>query len=146
MSVLYKILTALKDWVEEVDPGVPVVIRKKAIWLEGDKPPLVIIAPGPKGEKIRSQQFNKGVWWNYPVVMIDVRAANYQVQTDLEAYYDRREAIRNTLFQPILPGVVEAFDVALDPAEATELAAFLGTNYDVSGWSVIYTSAEERIS
>ncbi len=127
-----------------------VVLRRKLVQMEGDPAPLIILAPGRGGEKIFQTTFKstsaggkKNVLWDYPVTVAFVQASNETLTTGLQASLDLRESLRNTLFVVDVGSiVVPAFDMEIDPEEVTDFAAFIGTNYDVTGWAMTYRVTE----
>jgi hypothetical protein len=121
------------------------VLRKRLEVVEGDTYPLCIVAPGTGGEKVDLQTFNKNVVYAYPVLVAYVAQGNGLIDLQ-QTYIDTREQIRDQLYQTLLSGAATVFDTKIDPEEAVNLGAYVGTNYDVSGWLVYYRSKEIRLS
>lgn len=137
-------------------PGNPgVSARRKPLLLPGDSIPRIIVWPGKGGERDVSKQFRSGsssktgVWWAYPVNVAYVIAGNREVEKDLEAYLDERQAIRDALYA-LGPGdtaggpIAGVFDIEpFEPEEVFDLEAFLKGNYDLSAWQLSAVSSEK---
>lgn len=142
----WTILSSLQGMIANNEFGnsqINTVIRRKLQKLDSDSLPIIIIAPGQ--DSIREQTFNKQVWWNYEVLVAYIEAANRAMTIGLEAWMNNREQLRNLLFQPLntdAPSTV--FDFDIDPEDVVKFQEYLGTNYDVTGFKVTYTSSEGR--
>lgn len=141
MSNYYNLLTAVQESIEVVFSNV--VLRRMLMKLESDSLPMVIVSPGKEGEKILSNQFCNNVIYVYPVTIAYVEAFNRNMTTGLDTYLEIREAIRNQLNQVRLNNT-SVYDTDFNPRAATEFAAALGSNYQVTGWQMQYKISEER--
>jgi hypothetical protein len=144
MSVYWDILQAVEASVDAVS-GVPATeVRYDLEAFQGDPCPLVIIAPGPEGEKHTKLIMPNGVWYEYPVLVALVTPGNRKSASGLEAYLQLRQDVRNKLFAVKLAGVSEVFDTGMGTEAVSKFAAAVGTNYRVTGWLMKYRSAETR--
>lgn len=146
MSVYFDILDAVKTRLAGVAGAPAPDLRYEVELFEKEAAPLLIVAPGPDGEKIVQQTFGKGVWYAYPVLVAYVTAGNRKSAAGLQEYLGVREAIRNELFQVRLPGVSDVIDTGMGPQAVSKLAATLGGNYRVTGWLMTYKAVEQRTS
>src|SRR5262245_30559388 len=148
MAVRYDILSAVAGRLTALTltPPPSVHVRKKLILWPSDPVPLVLVAPGRSGEERAGGTFTGITFWKYPIVVAYITAGNQHVEEGLSAYLDACEAIRNELFQPVLPGVPRAFDTRVNPDEVVRFGQALGTNYDVTGWLGLYQTDELRKS
>ncbi len=132
-------------------PGAPsaVVLRKKLVMVEGDSPPLWIVAPGHGGEKIAFHTFpgpgsmgRASVVYDYPVVIALVNALDELLTTNLTTNLDTRQVVRDTMYGVATGLPNSTYDLTMDPQEVSEFGAFLGSAYDVTGFGFNYRSDE----
>lgn len=120
MSVFYQILDAVKTGLAtELAPyGVPVVLKRRAVWTQTDSLPVVIVAPHGD-ETIAEQDWTNavgndagGTTWVYPVCVNMIYPDDRHNDLELEAqeYLDIRQTIRYWLYYPLLTGVPTVFD------------------------------------
>lgn len=147
-SLYFDLLTAVTTSVKRVLDNT--VLRIKPLVLTQDTIPICVVAPGPQGEQIKYQAFNKVVQYSYPVWVTYVEAENRLLETGIEEYLGTREAIRNQLFQVTnnlgLRCPEYVYDIKFMPSEAVEYAPFLKTNYKATGWLIHYLSSEQRVN
>jgi hypothetical protein len=130
-----------------------VAIRRKLLGLKVDTTPVWVICPGRGGEQIVQETFagrssggKAGVWYDYSVAVAMIYGGNELIgATALEAFMNIRETVRNTLYQVATAIAAGGFDINMEPQEVSELAAFMGTTYDVSGFLIKYRIAEQRL-
>ena len=152
------LLVSLENTLGSVLPQMQVVVRKKVIVLDQDLLPMVILAPGKSGEKIRKggagQTFpgNDGQYnivWSYPIVIGIVSAGNAYLLSDLQQVMFVRQTIRNQIYQVnpiVLPNGISKgpWDVSIDMDDVISEAAWSNTTYDLTGLVVNYDVAETR--
>lgn len=144
MSVFYQILDAVRDRLATI-PSVPtIVIRKRAILVQEDTLPLIIVSPGR--EVIGDEAFGNVVEYLYSVEVTIIQAGNRVYEADVATLFDLRENIRNQLFQPLLSGAASVYDCQLETNPAFEVVSGQASNYDISGMVITYKSVEARIS
>lgn len=155
MSIFYDILKAVKDGLTtELAPySVPVVLRRRSVWTQGDSLPIVIVSPQDE-EIIEEQDFMAGTTWQYPVNVNMVWPDNRQNDLELDAqeYLDVRQTIRYWLYYPLLAGVPTVYDCDMGGnitssgnygTQPFELVDQKGT-YSSTIWIPKYKSREER--
>lgn len=153
-AIYYQLLTGVQTNVGNLAGTPPVVLRKKLALTQGDPSALVIVAPGRGGEKPDRLTYKSattfgqtGVNYVYPVAVALIEPNDEALSANLAAYLLLRQSIRNLLFTVAPAGIVQpGYDVELDPDEVAEFGAFLGTNYDVTGWLVKYRTVENLTS
>ncbi len=144
MSVFYQILDAVRDRLATI-PSVPtIVIRKRAILVQEDTLPLIIVSPGR--EVIGDEAFGNVVEYLYSVEVTIIQAGNRVYEADVATLFDLRENIGNQLFQPLLSGAASVYDCQLETNPAFEVVSGQASNYDISGMVITYKSVETRIS
>ena len=111
---------------------------------EGEVAQQVIVAPAVGNVKKLKDNFDKGVWWGFPVLVMLLTPGNKTVSEGLEAFLTLHTAIRDRLYQVTLTGSGTVFDTAMAADAVSKFAAVVGSNYRVSGWAMQYTSAEKR--
>lgn len=130
MSLFYQVIEGVASEVGAVlaDHGVPVVVRRRNVWLQGDPLPVCIISPADE-EKLAEMDFTGGTTWVYPVnvnlVYPDDRDSSLDL--DAEVYLDVREAIRDQVFFPLLAGVADVWDVDISATKPFTLPDQKGT-------------------
>ena len=142
MSKFSDILGAVKSALATA--GVPVVVRKRAVFLEGDKLPLIVVSPGR--ETVSIETFGGIVNYDYAVNVTMVQAGNRIHEPDVVAWLDLRENVRNALYRVTLAGVANVFDTMMETSPALEVVSGSVNNYDVSGMTMTYRSLEARAS
>ena len=143
MGIFSLILTGLKQELAKVDKGPPVVIRKRAILLEGDKLPLTIVSPGQ--ESVGLETFNNVVEYQYKVNVTVVQAGNRIFEENVFEWLDLREKIRGELYKVSLIGANTVLDTIIDCSPALEMVSGAVSNYDVTGFTMTYKSIESRV-
>lgn len=143
-SVFWDILSSTKTRLEAVSGIPPVAIRKKPVLLQEDSIPLVLVTPGK--EKIEMEAFDRVVEYVYEVQITIIRAGNRIYESDVESFLSLRQAIRNALYQPFLPGASTVLDVNMNTTPPFDIVSGDASNYDISGIIVMYKSIEERVS
>ncbi len=148
-NIYFSILQAVGAVCASVAGINEVSVRSKPLQLDGVDPlPHAIVWPGPGAEKIDELQFGPGpaqgfrAFILYPVTIALLTSGNRKVATDLSAYMDLRERLRNALFKPLLGGAVTVFDVDLEPRDVFDLEAFTKGNFDVTGFTYFFKSSE----
>ena len=136
----------------------PVFRRKKPILLEGDPVPCIVVSPAPEGPRIVREWFGRGVVYGYPVVVVLFFPGN-AIYTAIEDRFDTtadvaereyadimrvQEAVRQIVFQPVLPGVASVYDVEIVPSPAIEATGQNSKLYAVAGLVATYHSSELR--
>ena len=142
MGVFSTILAAVKARLEPL--GTPVVVRKRAILLEGDRLPLIIVSPSQ--ETINLEAFAGVVCYDYAVNVTLINAGNRIYEQDVYQWLDLRERVRNELYQVTLSGAVSVFDTMISLNPALEVVSGSTGNYDVAGITITYRSYESRVS
>lgn len=157
MSIYYQILKAVKDGLTtELAPyNVPVVLRRRSVWTQGDSLPIVIVSPQDE-EIIKEQDFMQGTTWQYPVNvnMIWPDNRNNDLEAEAQEYLDIRQTIRYWLYYPLLTGVSTVWDCDMGGnytssgeygTDPFKLVDQKGT-YSSTIWIPKYKSREERRS
>jgi hypothetical protein len=143
MSTHKDIVDAVKTLVDAVSGGVTSVIRDRAVKLEEDTLPLVVIVKGREFPATR-YAMGGGAYRAYEVFVYALCAQNQQVQTGIDDGSALRATIRKRLIPdgtavpPLLTGVaavwdvneVEAPDQRPAAAEAGYEEAKLGLRYE----------------
>jgi len=142
MGVFSTILAAVKARLEPL--GTPVVVRKRAILLEGDRLPLIIVSPSQ--ETVNLEAFAGIVAYDYAVNVTLINAGNRIYEPDVYQWLDLRERVRNELYQVTLSGAVSVFDTMMSLNPALEVVSGSTGNYDVAGITVTYRSLESRVA
>ena len=126
-------------------PGIPEVkIRKKPVLLQEDTIPLILITPGK--EQVEMECFDKVVEYVYEVNVAMIRPGNRIYESDVEDFLKIRQAIRDTLYQPTIPGVSTVIDSLIETNQAFDIVSGDSSNYDISSMLIRYKSIEERVS
>lgn len=142
MSRFWDILYSVKDRLAGV-PGVTVAVRKRAILLEGDPLPMVIVSPG--ADTIQQEAFGGVILYNYTINVSLIQAGNRVFEQDVKDWLQLRETVRNTAYRDSLPGnPVQLCGFELVTSPAVEIVSGAASNYDVSGMTLSYLSQEER--
>jgi hypothetical protein len=145
VGVYWDLLNGVKTSVQSTPLCPPVVLRDDLILLEGEKVPLVLIAPGPGMERIRMQTFGKNIAYEYEVLVAYIVAGNRTLSADLQSYLDTREAIRDQLYQIQAPGIEKAWDTHMEIGAVSKFAALVDSNYKVTGWEMRYSINSQRL-
>ena len=146
MSLFYHVLEAVAGEVDSVlaGHGVPVLLRRRNVWVNGDPLPVCIVSPADE-ERLAEMDFTGGTTWVYPVnvnlVYPDDR--DNSLDLDAEVYLDVREAIRDQLFFPLLAGVAEVWDVDISATRPFTLPDQRGTASS-SGYIFKFKAKQER--
>lgn len=94
---------------------VPVALHKLPKKEEGlDSTPLIVVAPGDKGEQIERKVF-KGFFLWLPVDIAVIAAGDGDFTSNLDTYLGWRQPLRQVLQRPTLPGVPAVFDARVEP-------------------------------
>ena len=144
MSKFWDTLYAVKDRLGQV-PGVKVAVRKRAILLEGDPLPMVIVSPGT--DSVDTETFNRVILYRYQINVTLVQAGNRVFEQDVRDWLQLRQNVRDTAYRDSLPGdpiQLCGFDLVTNPA--VEIVSGASSNYDVTGLQLTYLSQEERLA
>jgi len=144
VSKFWDVLYAVKDRLSAV-AGCTVVVRKKALLLEGDALPLVIVSPGT--ESVDKEAMNGLIVYEYGVNVTLIQAGNRVFETDLKDWLQLRETVRNTVYTSTLPGSpISLAGFAIVPGAVVEVVSGSASNYDIAGLQLTYLSPETRAS
>lgn len=142
-SFFWKGLVYAKQRLEAI-PGIPTVkIRKKPVLLQEDSIPLIIVTPGK--EKVAMEAFERIVEYTYEIQITIIRAGNRIYESDVQNFLELRESIRNSMYQPNLPGT-DFIDANIELTPPFDIVSGDSSNYDISGLIIRYKSIEERVS
>lgn len=144
MSKFWDTLYSVKDRLGQV-PGVQVAVRKRAILLEGDPLPMIIVSPGT--DSVDTEAFNRVILYRYQVNVTLVQAGNRVFEQDVKDWLQLRQTVRNIAYRDSLPGdpvQLCGFDLVTNPA--VEIVSGASSNYDVTGLQLTYLSQEERLA
>ena len=142
MSAFNDILGDIKTRLETIVGVPPVVIRSRAILLESDALPTIIVSPLQETNAIDA--FNLTVAWDYTVQVTIVQAANRIYSANVAAYLQLREDIRQKLYQPTLLTVTGIIGMEINMQPAFESVMGNVNNYDISGMTITYRRLESR--
>ncbi|NBW21683.1 MAG: hypothetical protein EBR82_78375 [Caulobacteraceae bacterium] len=142
MSAFNDILGDIKTRLETIVGVPPVVIRSRAILLESDALPTIIVSPLQETNAIDA--FNLTVAWDYTVQVTIVQAANRIYSANVAAYLQLREDIRQKLYQPTLLTVTGIIGMEINMQPAFESVMGNVNNYDISGMTITYRRLEAR--
>lgn len=142
MSVFYNILADVKTRLQSIAGAPPIVLRKRAIFLESDVLPTIIVSPAQ--ESVAIDAFNKKVAWDYAVQVTLIQAGNRIFESNLSSYLQLREDMRQALYQPTLPTVGDIIGMEINMQPAFESVVGNVNNYDVSGIMITYRHLEDR--
>jgi hypothetical protein len=144
MSKFWDTLYSVKDRLGQV-PGVQVAVRKRAILLEGDPLPMVIVSPGT--DSVDTEAFNRVILYRYQVNVTLVQAGNRVFEQDVKDWLQLRQTVRDISYRDSLAGdpvQLCGFDLVTNPA--VEIVSGASSNYDVTGLQLTYLSQEERLA
>lgn len=144
MSVFYDILYAVKTRLQTITSGPPIHVRKRAIILESDPLPIVIVSPA--SEQVGLDTFQRIAGIDYTIQVTLIQAGNRVYEQDTQDWLQLRESIRRLLYQPALTGINDIIAMELDMQPAFESVAGPVSNYDISGMTITYRVLEERIT
>jgi hypothetical protein len=142
VSKFWDILYAVKTRLNSV-PGVTVAVRKRAILLEGDQLPIVVISPGT--DTVQQEAMNRVIMYSYSVNVTLVQAGNRVFEQDVKDWLALRQLVRDTAYQSTLPedpASLCGYELVTNPA--VEIVSGAASNYDVTGIQLSYLSSEER--
>jgi len=142
VSAFNDILGDIKTRLETIVGVPPVVIRSRAILLESDALPTIIVSPLQETNAIDA--FNLTVAWDYTVQVTIVQAANRIYSANVAAYLQLREDIRQKLYQPTLLTVTGIIGMEINMQPAFESVMGNVNNYDISGMTITYRRLESR--
>lgn len=157
MSEFYDILKATKDNLAAyiADSGVPVVLRRRAIWTQTDPLPIIVVAPFDT-EVIKGMDFLDSVYWEYPIAinMIYPDNRHQDLELDAQEYLDLRQRIRYFVFYQLIAEVPDVWDVDTSPRTTFHNTTPQGTKpfnledakatYSSTIWLVKYKTRELR--
>lgn len=149
MSIYEDILNTLATRVSQAlvaasFTGIPVNVRKRPIYLEGDKLPSIVVAPDLDGEQIEFETFTcMKTTYIYPCVVSMFLASNRQQSENLGLYLDYRETIRNAIYKPELGGVLTVYDVILNTG-GPFIQVEQRSNYELTTFRIAFKSDETR--
>lgn len=142
MSKFWDILYSVKQRLAAV-PGVTLAVRKRAILLEGDPLPMVIVSPGT--DTVQQEAMGQVVLYSYSVNVTLIQAGNRVFEQDVKDWLALRELVRNTAYRSTLPeDPISLCGYELVTSPAVEIVSGAASNYDVSGIQLSYLSSEER--
>lgn len=144
MSKFWDTLYSVKARLGQV-PGVQVAVRKRAILLEGDPLPMVIVSPGT--DSVDTEAFNRVILYRYQVNVTLVQAGNRVFEQDVKDWLQLRQTVRDISYRDSLAGdpvQLCGFDLVTNPA--VEIVSGASSNYDVTGLQLTYLSQEERLA
>jgi len=142
MSKFWDILYSVKDRLGAV-PGVTLAVRKRAILLEGDPLPMLIISPGV--DTVQQEAMNGVIFYSYSVNVTLIQAGNRVFEQDVRDWLELRQKVRDTAYRSSLPGdPIQLCGFELVTSPAVEIVSGAASNYDVSGIQLSYLSSEER--
>lgn len=148
----WEVLGAVKSLLEAATAELPAIaglgtveVREVPYVLASSDPsPLCLVCPTEGGEQLVKQTFNKGAWWEYPVLVLLISAGNRALGGPaVEARLQARHDVRQRLFVPKLDGL-STHDADCEPRAAADLQAAVGANWVVSGFLMRYRRAEQR--
>jgi hypothetical protein len=143
-SVFWETLIYTKQRLEAI-PAIPTVkIRKKPVLLQEDVIPIILVTPGK--EKVGIEAFEQVVEYIYEIQITMIRPGNRIYEADVESFLKLRQSIRNTLYQPTLPGANTVIDAIIETTAPFDVVSGDAGNYDISGLIIRYKSIEERVS
>ena len=142
MSAFWEILMSVKQRLTGVMGDNHIKVRKRAIYLETDTLPTIIISPS--SESVDLEAFNKHVSYSYTVQVTLVQAGNRVYEQDVRDWLQLRQQIRQALYQPTLPDMDNIIGMDLDMQPAFESVTGNASNYDISGMTITYQNLEER--
>lgn len=116
MSAAYYTLVqrAVKSIIQSLPgfAGIPVKRRKRAYIdiQRGDVLPMVTISPTK--EDVAKLYMPDGIWIDYPVLIVTYQTlgATLESEAELDWMFDRRQELRQALFETSLPGAPSIFD------------------------------------
>ena len=142
MSIFWDILYSVKDRLNAI-PGITLAVRKRAILLEGDQLPMVIVSPGV--DTIQQEMFGGVILYNYTINVTLIQAGNRVFESDVKDWLQLRQLVRDSAYRDTLPGdPVQLCGFELVTSPAVEIVSGAASNYDVSGLTLSYLSQEER--
>jgi hypothetical protein len=147
-STYYSILTAVQTQIQTIVSNC--VVRRRLLYLESDALPIVYVAPDlPEGESIIGNNFigpdgNKTATYAYPVWVCYVQAGAPDLSTGLDVFLNIRQQIKTLLYQPLLSGVAQVWDIEIDPDSTSRFQEFVSKDFDVSAWRITYHTTEVR--
>ncbi len=143
MSVYFDILTAVKDSLVSLEGVPPVAIRENAVVLDQEKLPLVLVVAAGLPVVVR-RVMPKGVHWGYPVRVVHVYGQSRTLFGNTQANIDLWSQLRDQLGQVRLAGAESVYDTDIKPLDLASLPRTLTTDYLLTGYDLLYTSAEQR--
>jgi hypothetical protein len=148
LSIYYDIIENVAEDVNNVliPYGVPVEIRRRNVYLNGDSLPICIISPEDE-EQLADMDFDHGTTWVYPINVALIYPDNREnnLALDAQLYLDIRQSIRDRLFYPLLNYVPEVWDVDLEGTKPFTTVDQKST-YSTTIWVVKYKAKETRRS
>ena len=143
-SIFWEALVYTKQRLEAIPAISTVKIRKKPVLLQEDTVPIILVTPGK--EKVGMEAFDRVVEYIYEIQITMIRPGNRIYEADVESFLKLRQSIRNTLYQPALPGADTVIDAIIETTAPFDVVSGDAGNYDISGLIIRYKSIEERVS
>lgn len=141
-AVYYEILSAVQSQLAAIEGLPSVALRDDIFLLPTETAPIIIVAPGPRKDKIRLQTFHKNICYDYEVLVVYIIAGNRSVGEDLANYLLIRETIRNNLYQ--VGTLSGTWDTDMEINDVSKFPALVGGNYRVTGFCMKYSTVETR--
>lgn len=147
MSIYFDILKSLKNRVEKVAGGVPVLLRKRPIFLVDDPLPCIVVSPDLNGESIEYLTFQPciEVTYEYPCLVTIFEAGDRVQEIYTDKYLLLRESVRNVLFQPTLEGAETVYDANIDMSGSYALVE-QRNNFETTTFRIRFKSLETRLA
>jgi hypothetical protein len=92
------------------------------------------------------EAFERVVEYIYEIQITMIRPGNRIYEADVESFLKLRQSIRNSLYQPTLPGANTVIDAIIETTAPFDVVSGDAGNYDISGLIIRYKSIEERVS
>ena len=140
MSVYTDILSAVKANLTTALPAQNIRIRKKAVAVQDDTFPLVLVVPVK--DEYQDDTFSGYVVLAYEVLVVCVNSGGDSLDTDF-GILDTRQTVRQTLHQPTLSGADTVYDTQVDLQPVFDSSA-LSKTYNYSPLIFKFISREVR--
>lgn len=148
MSLFYDVLNEVASNMSTVltPYNVPVSLRRRNIYLNGDPTPICIVSPGDT-EVVDSLDFLNEVVFVYPIFinLIYPDDRDNDLALDAQLYLDIRESIRYEIYYPLLAQVSDVWDIEINGTKPFTLVDQKST-YSSTIWTARYKSLEPRRS
>lgn len=141
MSVMDDILVAVKSVIDGLSTGVPCYIKKMDFVGKAEVPSIIVAPDSPR--KIRGQQFNNNIWYDYSVKIIVTKTGNMKINTNIDDLEPLSDAIVSALFGASLSGVAVVWDTDVEFGNTFNLRE-AQNNYDTSDMVITFSTSENR--